>query len=137
MCATSFRYAPTRQQKLLLKARSVRNTELSFQARWNYGGHLESRPGRGRLRRVRLGRAFRVQRQCGRYRGPGGFAYGTAKRSSAWSRAMTFQQAVAKTSAIGAPTFQPGLQALGNNRSRVQCANTQCLTGSVALDDVL
>ncbi len=50
---------------------------------------------------------------------------------------MTFQQAVAQTSDLGAPTFQPGLQALGNNRSRVQCANTQCLTGSVALDDVL
>ena len=50
---------------------------------------------------------------------------------------MTFRQAVAQTPDLGAPTFQPGLQALGNHSSRVQCADTQSLTGSVALDDVL
>jgi hypothetical protein len=50
---------------------------------------------------------------------------------------MTFQQAVAQTPDLGASTFQPGLQGLGNYSSRVQCADTRRLTGSVALDDVL
>ena len=50
---------------------------------------------------------------------------------------MTFRQAVAQTPDLGTPAFQPGLQALGNNSSRVQCADTRRLTGSVALDGVL
>ena len=50
---------------------------------------------------------------------------------------MMFQQAIARTPDLGASAFQPGLQALGNNSSRVQCADTRRLTGSVALDDVL
>lgn len=50
---------------------------------------------------------------------------------------MTFRQAVAQTPDLGTPAFQPGLQALGNNSSQVQCADTRRLTGSVALDDVL
>lgn len=50
---------------------------------------------------------------------------------------MTFQQAVARTSDLGVTAFQPGLQALGNNSSRVHCADTRRLTGSVALDDLL
>jgi hypothetical protein len=50
---------------------------------------------------------------------------------------VTFQQAVAQTPDLGASTIQPGLQALGNNGSRVQCTDTRSLIGSVVLDDVL
>jgi hypothetical protein len=50
---------------------------------------------------------------------------------------VTFRQAVTQTSDLGASTFQPGLQALGNHSSRVQCTDSRSLTGSVALDDVL
>jgi len=50
---------------------------------------------------------------------------------------VTFRRAVAQTSELGPSAFQLGLQALGNHSSRVQCADTRRLTGSVALDDVL
>ncbi len=50
---------------------------------------------------------------------------------------MTFQEAVVRTSDLGASAFRYGLQALGNNSSRVQCANVRSLTGSVALDSAL
>lgn len=50
---------------------------------------------------------------------------------------MTFQQAVAQTTDLGASAFRYGLQALGNDSSRVQFASTRSLVGSVALDNLL
>jgi hypothetical protein len=50
---------------------------------------------------------------------------------------MTFQQAVVQTTDLGASAFRYGLQALGNDSSRVQFASTRSLVGSVALDNAL
>ena len=50
---------------------------------------------------------------------------------------MSFQQAIVRTTELGAAAFRYGLQALGNDSSRVQVARRRSLVGSVALDDVL
>src|SRR3989304_1255796 len=50
---------------------------------------------------------------------------------------MTFQQAVVQTTDLGASAFRYGLQALGNDSSKVQFASTRSLVGSVALDNTL
>ena len=50
---------------------------------------------------------------------------------------MTFQEAVVRTTDLGASAFRYGLQALGNDRSRVQVASVRSLVGGVALDSVL
>ena len=50
---------------------------------------------------------------------------------------MTFQQAVVQTTDLGASAFRYGLQALGNDSSKVQFASTRSLVGSVALDNAL
>lgn len=50
---------------------------------------------------------------------------------------MTFQQAVVQTTDLGTSAFRYGLQALGNDSSKVQFASTRSLVGSVALDNAL
>jgi len=50
---------------------------------------------------------------------------------------MTFQQAVQATASVQA-YYRRGLQALPNNHAkRIQCANTQQLTGSINVDEAL
>lgn len=50
---------------------------------------------------------------------------------------MTFQEAVVRTADLGASAFRYGLQALGNNSSKIRAANTRSLVGSVALEIAL